>query len=54
MDSLQQSYQAHQAQGVESREKKTMELAQKAAPEQAGERKKLRVPRSRKIGRAHV
>ena len=52
MDSLQQSYQAHQAQGAESREKKTMELAQKAAPEQAGERKKLRAPRSRKYIKA--
>ncbi len=47
MDSLQQSYQAKQAQTSGSREKKAMELTQKALPEQAAERKKLRTPRSR-------
>lgn len=52
MDSLQQSIQANQAQTAESRVKKTIGLEQKALPEQAAERKKMRTPRSRKYIKA--
>lgn len=52
MDSLQQSAKAYQTKTAKSREKKTMELTQEVLPEQAAERKKMRVLRSRKYIKA--